>query len=903
MDAFECETVLVHSINMLAASRVQMEKYGIRTFSDLRAYVAGHPGEVSVAMQSAIGVDGMCFEIATKGLALNPVDYQSGTDVNSDLANGLIDLAVGGYDDMSSQIDAGNVVPLLLFCEHRVSILPDCECTAELGIDSYAGPWRAIFAKKGTPQGAIDAIVEAVEACRGDATWQGFVMNASYDQREIPSPGAETQKFCLNEYESIRDYLHGKNSPEKAEDGPNGSEAAQGSGEAVRVGWYESPFNETDQFGRRSGYAYEYQQKIAAYTGWRYEYVKGSWPELLQMLIDGEIDLMGDVSYTVSRARNMLYSMFPMGAEEYYIFISTESDSGVSADDYASLNGKKLGVNRASVQADMLRSWVAQKGVQAEILELTADEKESVEMLRRGEIDALVTIDGYGSADHLVPLFKIGSSDIYFAVSKTRPELIQALDSAMLRIQAENSYYVQHLTEKYIHYSGTNRFLSESELNWLAEHGSIRIGYRDNYLAFCARDKSTGELTGALREFIAMASNRVQNAEITFEAVAFPSSADALEALKRGEIDCVFPVNISICDAEEADVLTTASLMQCEMYAVVRSAALRDFTMDGAVAVAVNEGNPSYETFLMDHFPNWKRVYFQDTEACLKAVSDGKADCMLVGNYRINSIAGWLDEYKLTTVTTGVAMDSFFAINRQDSDLYAILNKTINLVPASAVNAALASYSYEERQITLAEFIRENVLAELAAVGVILALILTFLLRSMRSERKTREAMDRIADLNEEQKKQLDEIAMLNTRLSDNQERLKEALAASEQASRAKTSFLSNMSHEIRTPMNAIIGLDNIALRDPELPANTRDQLEKIGASARHLLGIINDILDMSRIESGRMALKNEEFSFRDFLDQINVMINGQCVDKGLHYECNIIGYAEDYCIGDDMKL
>ena len=140
MDAFACETVLVHSINMLAASRVQMEKYGVRTFSDLRAYVAGHPGEVSVAMQSAIGVDGMCFEIATQGLALNPVDYQSGTDVNSDLAEGRVDLAVGGYDDMSGQIDAGNVLPLLLFCEHRVPILPDCECTAELGIDSYAGP-------------------------------------------------------------------------------------------------------------------------------------------------------------------------------------------------------------------------------------------------------------------------------------------------------------------------------------------------------------------------------------------------------------------------------------------------------------------------------------------------------------------------------------------------------------------------------------------------------------------------------------------------------------------------------------------------------------------------------------------------------------------------------------------
>ena len=127
--------------------------------------------------------------------------------------------------------------------------------------------------------------------------------------------------------------------------------------------------------------------------------------------------------------------------------------------------------------------------------------------------------------------------------------------------------------------------------------------------------------------------------------------------------------------------------------------------------------------------------------------------------------------------------------------------------------------------------------------------------------------------------------------------------ALAEESSRAKTSFLSNMSHEIRTPMNAIIGLDNIALRDPDLTPRTREHLEKIGASAKHLLGLINDILDMSRIESGRMVLKNEEFSFREFLDQINIIINGQCQDKGLRYECQIVGSVGDYYYGDDMKL
>ena len=678
---------------------------------------------------------------------------------------------------------------------------------------------------------------------------------------------------------------------------------AQENEKTVRVGWYESPFNQTDQFGRRSGYAYEYQQKIAAYTGWRYEYVNGSWPELQQMLVDGEIDLMSDISYTVGRARSMLFSMLPMGAEEYYVFASTEKSSGIRSDDYSTFNGKRFGVNQGSVQVDIFRSWASKKGLQVEIVELTESEAESEAMVNRGELDALVAIDGYGRNDSLLPICKIGSSDFYFAVSKARPELLRELDSAMLRIEEENIYYSHQLRDKYFGYSGVNMYLSENEQKWLAEHGKIRVGYRDNYLAFCARDQETGELTGALKEFLTQAARCIQNAEIVFEAVPFSSTGDALDALNRGEIDCVFPVNLSVYDAEELGVLTSVPLMQSEMYAVVRSAALRDFTLDGEVRAAVNEGNPSYEAFLMNHFPGWKRVYVPDIAACLKAVAEGKADCVIVSNYRVNSIAEKLDEYKLSTITTGVAMNSYFAMDRQNSDLYAILNKVINLVPTSTVNAALVAYSYGEQQVSFSRFIRENSVAVLMGAVVILAVILALLLRSTRSEKKTKQAMAQVAELNEEQKKRLDEIAMLNQSLSDNQQKLKEALTAAEQASRAKTSFLSNMSHEIRTPMNAIIGLVNIALRDQNLTTHTREQLEKIGASAKHLLGIINDILDMSRIESGRMVLKSDEFSFRDFLEQINVMINGQCVDRGLDYECHIIGRVSDYYIGDDMKL
>ncbi len=139
--------------------------------------------------------------------------------------------------------------------------------------------------------------------------------------------------------------------------------------------------------------------------------------------------------------------------------------------------------------------------------------------------------------------------------------------------------------------------------------------------------------------------------------------------------------------------------------------------------------------------------------------------------------------------------------------------------------------------------------------------------------------------------------------LAQQRESLSVALEEANQANKAKTAFLSNMSHEIRTPMNAIIGLDRIALNDPGISDTTREHLEKIGLSAQHLLSIINDILDMSRIESGRMTVKNEEFSFAKALAQVNTIISGKCSDKGIEYECRVKGAVDDYYIGDDMKL
>ncbi|MBR0089739.1 MAG: amino acid ABC transporter substrate-binding protein, partial [Clostridia bacterium] len=278
----------------------------------------------------------------------------------------------------------------------------------------------------------------------------------------------------------------------------------------VRVGWYESPFNTTDNNGRRSGYAYEYQLKLASYAGWDFTYVSGSWPELMEMLKSGKIDLMSDVSFTEDRAKDMLFCELPMGTEEYCIFISP-NNTDITAENYSSLNGKRIGVNKGSVQLDFYKKWAKRHSVNAELVELTSTEVDSIKMLNSGKLDAYITLNAYGDPNTLVPVCKIGSSDFYFVVNKSNPELLEELNSAMIHIKNENPHYNQKMFEKHGQRFGTNGFLMPHEKAWLDSHGAIRVRYLENYLAFCATNPDTGKITGALKDYLEYASDCVAN--------------------------------------------------------------------------------------------------------------------------------------------------------------------------------------------------------------------------------------------------------------------------------------------------------------------------------------------------------------------------------------------------------
>ncbi len=501
-----------------------------------------------------------------------------------------------------------------------------------------------------------------------------------------------------------------------------------------------------NQNGRQSGYSYEYQRKIAAYTGWDYEYVEGTWSDLLQKLKDGEIDLMSDVSYTEERTKDMLYTSIPMGTEAYYIFVSPDNKE-ITSDNITSLNGKRVGVAKNSILKDIFIEWSEKHGIKTNITELSITGDDLLKKLG-SEFDAVVTMDVYGTHETAAPVCKIGSSDYYFAVNKSRPDILDELDSALNKIQDEDKYYDQMLYDKYLKNPENRRYLNTSEKEWLDKHGKIRIGYQDNYLAFCAKDKASGELTGALKDYLEYASGAFENVRLDFECVCFPTAASAIEALKNGEIDCMFPANLTDYDAEMLDLVQTPQIMHSEMYAVVRASEQKEFLQKKNIVVAVNEGNTNYDIFLSDNYPGWARKYYKDTPTGLNAVENKEADCVIISNYRYSNISKQCERLHLSTVNTGVQMNFYIAQRKGDTQLYSILAKVTDVVPDSYIHTALTYYSTEDVKVSLDELLKENWGVVVASITLVFIIILTLLLHSIKAQKKVHEEEHLVKALN-----------------------------------------------------------------------------------------------------------------------------------------------------------
>ena len=291
--------------------------------------------------------------------------------------------------------------------------------------------------------------------------------------------------------------------------------------EVIRVGWYEDAYHITGENGQRSGYGYEYEQAVAAYTGWKYEYVEGGWTELLDMLQNGEIDLMGALSYTDERAKHMLFSDLPMGEEKYYLYADLVH-TDISASDLSTLNGRRIDMIKNGVQEQQYTEWEEKHNIKTQHV-YTETFGEGMEKAENREFDGVISTETPQWVEFgMSAIATTGGSNIYYGINKKRPDLKAKLDDAMRKMENDRPFYANELYKKYLS-AASSPVLASDEKDWVEQHGAIRIGYLKDDYGFSSVNPGNAEPVGVVNDYIHFAADCLGQQALQFELTGFDS--------------------------------------------------------------------------------------------------------------------------------------------------------------------------------------------------------------------------------------------------------------------------------------------------------------------------------------------------------------------------------------------
>ena len=647
----------------------------------------------------------------------------------------------------------------------------------------------------------------------------------------------------------------------------------------IRVGSFEDTFNYVDKNGVRRGYGYELMQALAGYTGWKFEYVKCDWSDCFDKLENGEIDIMGDISYTDERAQKMLFPDEPMG-EEKYILYADLSDTYIGMSDFKSLDGKRVGVLMDTEPEIMLTEWENKNGIHTEHVNVNNDD-DVEKKLANHEIDCFVSLEeSIWSEQGISSVTTIGKSGIYFAINKERSDIKTELDYAMRQLEQDSPFFKADLYKKYFTLDYI-QILTGKEKVWVEEHGGIQIGFLNNDPAIFSMDKETGKLTGMLAEYISYAKDCLGNQTLEFNIQAYDNYDEMIQALQNREIDVAFYAGRNPDFAEKNGYALTNTAWTYSLMAVTDE---KNFDEDKVYTVAVPKEKEALKQYIAFSYPQWKIVDYDSLDDAADMVIQEKADCFLMG---ASQALIYDNSQNFKSVPLTKTMEACFTVREGEGSLLSILNKTIKAMPSDMLTSALAIYDSTADKVTFSDFIKDNLLVFLATVGFLALSIIGIILVLLRKARKA-EAVAKLA-------------AKDTKKLND---KLEIALKKAEDASLAKTRFLNNMSHDIRTPMNAILGYAQLMeeeLKEKDLP-ETSDHLEKLQQSGNLLLSIINNVLDMARIESGKMEIDENYGRIEDIRQTLFEIFGDEAKKKNiaLHYTINV---EHEHILTDTTKV
>ena len=657
--------------------------------------------------------------------------------------------------------------------------------------------------------------------------------------------------------------------------------------EVVRVGYYENEvFEEGAREGAvKTGYAYEYYRKLSEYTGWKYEYVYGGFQELYEMLLDGEIDLLAGLAWREERAGQIGYPDAVMGSESYYL-VKHDEDVGITADP-ATLNGCRIGV-LDSVMVSVLEQYLESFRVSAEV-EAFSDYTQLFEAFDSHSVDVIAAeSDGAHGREHSEVLSVFGASDYYLCVSADRPDLLAELNAAQTLLAAEEPNYLNSLRVKYYSISFTARAFSQAERDWMDTHDTLHIGYLENYLPYSGTDE-TGGVTGVIRDVIPAILDTLGMEDITVTYTGYRSYDDMIADMSTGAIDAAFPVGGGLYYSEENGIYQSSAVASAPTELVYRG----EFSDQTTSHFAVNENNRMQYYYVRTYFPEAEITFCPSIDDCLEAVLSGKTTCTTLNGLRANDILKNREYEDLSLRQTSYGDDRCFGVEIGNEGLLKLLNRGINVLGSDYVQNLSYRYTGGLYTYDFVDVLRDNMAVVGTVILAVAALVIYLLIRDGRRTKK---------EMREKEAARL-ELEEKNRELAESQQALSDALLSAEQANRAKTTFLNNMSHDIRTPMNAIVGFTALASSHIDDREQVRDHLEKIAVSSRHLLSLINDVLDMSRIESGKMTIEENDVHLPDVIGDLQTIIQSQAAPRQQELIIDTGDVVHEDIVTDKLRL
>lgn len=626
--------------------------------------------------------------------------------------------------------------------------------------------------------------------------------------------------------------------------------------ETVTVGYYlKKDFQEGMGDDKvKTGYSYEYLQKISSYTGWRYKYVYGSWEQLYEKLVSGEIDMLAGVAYTMDREKLINYPDYAMCQETFYIY-KNSSDDSMECGNISSYSGKRIGTVKNSMMSSYLIKWIKENHADAQVVYYDTFSDCSSDFYNK-KIDAFVSADNIVSSyTGVFPVEKLGKEPYYLAVSKKQKALLNELNITLSVIDGQDGLFLNELKNKYSSDTAVNVYLSDKELQWIHQHDSITVGYLKHYLPYCDTDKD-GNVTGIVSDIMPEIFSSLPgsyNPKIIYKA--YNSHNKLFESLRNGDVDVIFPIGGEAYYAEQEGFLQSSTIYTATMDLVYTG----KYSSSIADKIAVNKNNLLQYYYTIHNYPDAQIINCKTIEDCINAVKTGKAYSTVINGLRAPGLLN--SETKLNIVPIKKPETRCFGVTPDNTGLLQLLNQGISLIGEEyATNAA---YKYMDGLVsyTAKDFIKDNIIIFIGIFAVFFICLAGLIIKRNIRLRQTAEK-----------------------ELLQNQA-LENALEEARLANQTKSAFLNNMSHDIRTPLNGIIGIIDINSKstDEEL---IRENRKKAKNAAQHLLSLLNEVLDMSRLEHGEAVLMNELFCLSKLTDSIQDTMRIHAAESGIILIC-----------------